>query len=104
MKNFNSEMTGEQLLTDFKVVVTDVEALIRETANHGDEHLAEIRAKVEESLKTAKDRMAETQAGLFLKTEQAAKATDTYVHEHPWQSLSIAASVGLVIGFLLCRR
>src|SRR5690606_10406747 len=104
MKNVNADVTGEQLAADFKVVVADAEALIKATANQGDEKLAEIRAKAEESVKIAKARMAEMQADLLFKTGQAAKATDVYVHETPWQSMGVAASFGLVIGFLRCRR
>ena len=34
----------------------------------------------------------------------AARATDDYVHEHPWGAVGIAAAVGLVIGMLISRR
>jgi len=56
------EVTKEQLIDDFKVVVADAEALLKATANQGGEKLAEVRTKVEESLKVAKTRMAEAQA------------------------------------------
>jgi ElaB/YqjD/DUF883 family membrane-anchored ribosome-binding protein len=36
---------------------------------------------------------------------RAAMATsDRYVHEQPWQSVGIAAGVGLLVGFLIARR
>jgi|SRR5690606_9425276 len=98
------DMTGEQLVADFKVVVADAEALIKATANQGDEKLAEIRAKAEESLKAAKARMADMQKAMVFKTQEAAKATDVYVHANPWQSIGVAAGIGLVVGFLVCRR
>ncbi len=94
----------EKLSNDFKVVVADTEALLKETANQGGEKLAEVRAKAEESLGVVKARMAETQAALLVKTKEAAKATDTYVHENPWQAAGIAAGVGLMIGLLIGRR
>jgi len=101
MKKVYGDISGGQLVTDFKVVVADAEALIRATANQGDEKLAEIRAKAQESLEIAKARMEEIQADLMFKTGQVVKAADGYVHENPWQSIGVAASVGLVIGFLL---
>lgn len=104
MNDSVSDITGKQLAADFKAVVADAEALIKATANQGDEKLAEIRARAEESLKVAKARMAETQSAVIMKTEQAAKAADVYVHDNPWQSMGLAASVGLVVGILLCRR
>ena len=98
------EVTKEQLVADFKTVVADAEALLKATASQGGEKMAEIRAKAEESLRVAKDKMAEAQAALLVKTKAAAKATDVYVHENPWRSVGVAAGVGLVIGLLIGRR
>lgn len=98
------EKLSNDVIADFKVVVADTEALLKETANQGGEKLAEVRAKAEESLGVVKARMAEAQAALRVKTKEAAKATDTYVHENPWQAAGIAAGVGLMIGLLVGRR
>ena len=103
MTNVN-EVTSEQLVADFKVVVADAEALLKATANQGGEKLAEVRAKAEESLKVAKARMADVQAELLVKTREAARATDAYVHENPWRAIGVAAGFGLVIGLLIGRR
>lgn len=94
----------EKLSNDFQVVVADTEALLKETANQGGERLAEVRAKAEESLGIVKARMAQAQEALLVRTKEAAKATDTYVHENPWQAAGIAAGVGMVIGLLIGRR
>jgi ElaB/YqjD/DUF883 family membrane-anchored ribosome-binding protein len=104
MTELPAEMTSEQLVADFKVVLADAEALLKVTANQGGEKVAEARAKAEESIKVAKARMAEAQAALLVKTKEAAKATDVYVHENPWTAMGVAAGVGLVIGLLIGRR
>jgi len=104
MEKLSFEVSKEQLIDDFKVVVADAEALLKATAHQGGEKLAEVRAKAEESLRVAKDRMAEAQAALLVKTKAAAKATDAYVHENPWRAVGAAAGVGLVIGLLVGRR
>lgn len=104
MERLSGDVTKEQLIADFKVVVADAEALLKATASQGGEKMAEIRAKAEESLRVAKDKMAEAQAALLVKTKAAAKATDVYVHENPWRSVGVAAGVGLVIGLLIGRR
>lgn len=97
-------VTKEQLIADFKVVMSDAEALIKATANQGGEALAGVRAKAEESLAIAKAKMADTQAALLARTQEAAKATDVYVHDNPWQAIGISAGIGLLIGFLMGRR
>lgn len=99
-----SDVTKEQLIHDFKAVVADAEALLKATAGQGGETVATIRARVEESLATAKVKMADAQAALVDKTKAAAKATDEYVHVHPWQAIGVAASVGMVVGLLIGRR
>lgn len=100
----SGEVTKEQLIADFKLVVADAEALLKATANQGDEKLAEVRAKAEESIRVAKAKMAEAQVGLLIKTKAAAKATDAYVHKNPWKTIGIASGVGLLIGVLIGRR
>jgi ElaB/YqjD/DUF883 family membrane-anchored ribosome-binding protein len=104
MDKLANEVTKEQLITDFKVVVADAEALLKATANQGGEKLAEVRAKAEESLRVVKARMVDAQEALAVKTRAAAKATDVYVHENPWNAVGVAAAVGLLIGFLIGRR
>ena len=98
------DVTKEQLIADFKVVVSDAEALIKATANQGGEVLATVRAKAEESLALAKAKLEDAEAALLVRTRAAAKAADVYVHENPWQGIGIAASLGLLIGFLMGRR
>jgi ElaB/YqjD/DUF883 family membrane-anchored ribosome-binding protein len=99
-----SEVTKQQLVHDFKVVIADAEALLKATAGQGGEVVAAARARAEESLAVAKARMAEAQEALLVKTRAAAKATDEYVHMHPWKAIGAAAGVGLVIGMLIGRR
>ena len=100
----NTTVTKEQLISDFKVVIADAEALIRATANQGGEAVVNLRAKAEESLAAAKVKLADAQEALIEKGKIAAKATDDYVHEKPWHAVGIAAGVGLVIGLLIGRR
>lgn len=104
MEKVSDDVTKEQLIADFKVVMADAEALLKATANQGGEKLSEVRAKAEESLRVMRARMAQLQEALLVKTKAAAEATDAYVHENPWKAVTAAAGVGLVIGLLIGRR
>lgn len=104
MEKISDEVTKEQLVADFKRVVTDAEALLKATAKHGGNEFDEVRAKAEESLGIARARLLEEQAALLGKTKDAARATDAYIHENPWQAIGVAAGVGLVVGLLTGRR
>lgn len=99
-----NEVSKEQLVRDFKVLVADAEALLKATAGQGGESLAAMRGRITESLAAAKVKMSEVEEAALIKAKAAAAATDEYVHEHPWHAVGIAAGVGLVIGLLISRR
>ncbi|WP_147072499.1 DUF883 family protein [Sulfuriferula plumbiphila] len=99
-----TDITKDQLISDFKVVIADAEALLKVTANQGGEALAAARTKAEASLAIAKAKIAEAQDALMERTRAAARATDDYVHENPWRAVGVAAGVGLVVGLLVGRR
>jgi ElaB/YqjD/DUF883 family membrane-anchored ribosome-binding protein len=94
----------EKLMEDLKAVVSDAEALLKATAHQTGEKIAEVRAKTEESLKTAKVRIAEEGKEIVEKAKSAAKSTDEFVHAHPWKAVGIGALAGLVFGILITRR
>ena len=104
MEKLLDQFNKVQLINEFKVVVADAEALLKETANSGGAKLAEVRAKVEESLDVVKARMMEVPSEFIASSKVAAKATDLYVHENPWRSIGFATSVGIVVGLLIGRR
>jgi len=99
-----TDVTKEKLISDFKVVVSDAEALLKASAGQGGEALAAVRTRVQESLKIAKEKMLDAEEELLAKTKAAARVTDEYVHDHPWNAVGIAAGVGLLIGLLIGRR
>jgi ElaB/YqjD/DUF883 family membrane-anchored ribosome-binding protein len=99
-----TDVTKEQLVRDFKVLVADAEALLKATAGQSGEAVAAMRAKIGESLSVAKIKLTEAEQLALEKAKAAAVATDEYVHEKPWQAVGIAAGIGLVIGLLIGRR
>jgi ElaB/YqjD/DUF883 family membrane-anchored ribosome-binding protein len=87
------DMTTDKLMHDLKAVVGDAEDLLKATANQTGEQIARARARAEESVRNARERM-----------EDAGEQLDEQVREHPWTAIGIAAGVGMVIGVLLARR
>jgi ElaB/YqjD/DUF883 family membrane-anchored ribosome-binding protein len=57
-----------------------------------------------ESLRQARDRLQSMEQELVAQARDAARETDRYVRQNPWQSIGIAAGVGLLIGVLIGRR
>jgi ElaB/YqjD/DUF883 family membrane-anchored ribosome-binding protein len=102
--NANAEVTTDQLLADLKTVMNDAEALLRATSTQTGEKIQEVRARAEESLRQAKQRLTSIEDEALRRAREVADATDEYVRENPWQSVGVAAGVGLLVGLLLARR
>ena len=98
------DVSREKLSSDLKVVIADAEELLRATAGQMGEKAVIARERIQESLRAAKDKLSRAEEAVVDKTKAAARATDDYVHEHPWGAVGIAAAVGLVIGMLISRR
>lgn len=98
------DVSKEKIVADLKVVVADAEELLRATASQAGEKVAAARERIQASLATAKVKLAEAERVVLAKTKEAARTTDEFVHEHPWQAVGIAAALGLVLGVLISRR
>ena len=99
-----TDVNKAKLVADLKVVVADAEELLRATASQAGEKVSAARERIQASLASAKVKLTEAERALLDKTKQAAKATDEYVHEHPWQAVGVAAVIGLLLGALITRR
>lgn len=97
-------VTTDQLVADLKTVMQDAEALLRATSNQTGERIQEIRAQAEQSLRQARVRVGELEQEARRRAQEMADQTEVYMRENPWQSVGIAAGVGLLIGLLLSRR
>jgi ElaB/YqjD/DUF883 family membrane-anchored ribosome-binding protein len=99
-----SEVSKDKLVADMKVVIADAEELLKATANAAGDKVTAARARMEDSLRSARIKVAEAQEVVVDKAKAAARATDDYVHANPWRAVGIAAGAGLVIGMLISRR
>lgn len=100
----DTAVTKDKLTQDLKIVVADAEELVRATASQAGEKVAVAREKIQDSLHRAKIKLAEAEDMMIDKTRQAARATDEYVHDHPWKAVGVAAGIGLIVGLLIGRR
>lgn len=94
----------DQLIDDFKALAQEAEKLLAESGDLGSTALEDAQRKLKAQLNEARHRLAELEALTREKAREAARATDDYVHDHPWQSAAIAGGVGLVVGLLLASR
>lgn len=100
----NSDVTTDRLIEDLKVVIADAEALLKATSAQTGERIQEVRARAEQSLRQARERLVEVEEEALRRARELADATEEYVRDNPWQSVGIAAGIGLVLGILISRR
>jgi ElaB/YqjD/DUF883 family membrane-anchored ribosome-binding protein len=81
------------LANDMRRLVEDAEALLQHAVEGTGQEYTKARQRLEQSLLTAKGRLG-----------QAATASHQYVRSHPWESIGIAAAVGVALGLLIGRK
>ena len=93
-----------QLMEDLRVVVEDAEALLKATTGQAGERVEGARKRAEETLRNARVRLAEFEGEIEARAREAARSTDRYVHENPWNAIGVAAGVAFILGLLAGRR
>jgi len=84
--------------------LADIEDLVKATTSLTGEDLARAKAKLAERITAAKASVAKMGGAVADRTRDAAQATDSYVHERPWQAIGIGAGLGVLVGLLIARR
>ena len=99
--NKDTAHTPKELLHELQALVAEADAMIADS-------VTEPPAGAIDSLRSrfvaAQERFADAYSGARKKVIAGAKSTDATIRENPYQSLAIAAVLGLLVGVLLCRR
>jgi ElaB/YqjD/DUF883 family membrane-anchored ribosome-binding protein len=98
MPNQNSHVTREKLVDDVKILIKDVQELLKATTSVVGDKAGEARSKVQDSLKVAQDKLGEHYETVRAKGQEAFSATDGYVRDNPWNAVGIAAGIGFILG------
>jgi ElaB/YqjD/DUF883 family membrane-anchored ribosome-binding protein len=96
-------MLTQKLKQDLETVITDAEELLKATAGPATERIEKIRARAQESLLAARQRLADAAAVVDENVRATAGSIDDQVHDHPYAAAGIAAGIGLLVGLLIGR-
>lgn len=96
--------TTQKLIDELRAVVADAEALIGATAGDLGERAQAARAQVADSVAKAQAGLEDLESQLEERTKLLVEDATRYVRDNPWQSVGIAAAVGVVLGMILGRR
>jgi ElaB/YqjD/DUF883 family membrane-anchored ribosome-binding protein len=90
--------TPDTFLSDLRSLVTEAEKLLSQGEDTGR------GTAIRERFEAAQQRFSEMYNGAKKRIAAGGKQADTAIRENPYQSLAIAAGVGVIIGVLLARR
>lgn len=89
---------------EFQALISDAESLLKQTTGSASGQTEELRNRINANIERAKDLLKDSENSLRDQGQAARQATEDYLHEHPWQSLGIAAGVGFLLGLLTAPR
>ena len=95
------ENSGDKFIEEVKASLDEAEKLMREAAEATGDKAGELREKALRSLRLTRDSLHDAQEAVVDHSLRAAKATDNYVHDKPWQAIGVAGIVGLMFGMLI---
>lgn len=99
-----ADKDDDGLMEQVRSSLDDVEALLRDAAEAGGEKAGELREKALDALRHTRLVLHDTQDAVIAKSRRAARVTDEYVHDNPWQAIGLSAVAGLLLGVLISRR
>lgn len=91
----------QELLEELRILVAEGEKILGESAvSHTEGRLESLRERAE---------AVQEQIGNFYENSkrrviEGAKKTDTTIRTHPYESLAVAAAIGVLAGFFIGRR
>ena len=88
----------DKLLEDFGVVIEDSQQLLKAMAAAPGDRATALRGDLERKLGEARKRLGDLQDAALDRGREAARYTDDYVHDNPWQSMAVGAGVAMIIG------
>lgn len=96
--------TKDDLVNEFKTLISEGEELMRQTSNLSGDALSLARDRFRARLADARSKMYDLGDVARVRGREAARVADDYVRESPWISVGAAAGVGFLVGVLLARR
>lgn len=107
-ENIQTTATSRAFARDLQSMLREAEALLK---NAGQQIRNEFRtvsdqitSTVSTSLSDAKKGLDTVEENVVTRTRNAARTTDSFVQDHPWQAVMAGVCAGFLIGLVMARR
>ncbi|HEY0258142.1 MAG TPA: hypothetical protein VGC39_11910 [Candidatus Methylacidiphilales bacterium] len=74
------------------------------TSNDLSPRLGDVKTQAKETIRKVGDQLSEQANYLRDATATARYNTEDFIQNNPWQSVAIAAGIGLLVGIIVARR
>lgn len=98
------ETKVDDVTQDLKNLSRDAKNLAQEAHADAHEKAGDLSRKCAEVFNSALAAAKEVPALAATRTKEAAASTDEYVHQKPWQAVTISAGVGILLGVMFAKR
>ena len=99
--NDTAPQTPKELLNELQTLVIEAEKMMSASlTEHTEDAMSSLRTRFD----AAQERLGVMYDGAKQRVAAGAKCTDEAIRANPYQSLAIAAGVGMIMGVLLGRR
>jgi ElaB/YqjD/DUF883 family membrane-anchored ribosome-binding protein len=99
-----TEPNFDNLVDEFRALVTSMEDVFSAAAGGSSEKLTELKGQAEASLRKAKATLGDMERSAVAKARKIASDSDGYVHENSWTAIGIGAGIGFLLGVLIGRK
>jgi ElaB/YqjD/DUF883 family membrane-anchored ribosome-binding protein len=99
-----ADSSRAKIADEFATAMSEAQDMLQRAASETGDRARDLRSQVETKLLHAKLRLQELEGEAVDRARDAARATDDYVHDHPWQAIGVAAAAGFLVGLLMNRR
>ncbi|MCZ8103718.1 MAG: hypothetical protein O9345_08090 [Burkholderiaceae bacterium] len=94
----------DRIVDDVGAMLTEAQDMLRRAGSETGDAARELRLQVESRLDAVKTSLHAVEDDAMHRARMVTRTTDHYVHEHPWQGMAAAATLGFVAGLLMNRR
>ena len=103
----NGARNAESTVVELNRIVAQAEELLKTLGEEGGAAAEAVRQRVLRTVSQAKVKLADAGTRARGAANDAAKATDRYVHDNPWKSIAYGAAAGAAVALIaaaLLRR
>lgn len=103
----NGARNPESTVVELNRVITQAEELLKTLGEEGGAAAEAVRQRVLRTVNQARARLTDAGQRVRSQANDAARATDTYVHDNPWRAIAYGAAAGAAVALVatvLLRR